>query len=51
MRYVVGVDIGGTNVVVGTVAEDGTQVLGIRSVPTQPEEGPHAVIGRIARLV
>jgi glucokinase len=51
MRYVVGVDIGGTNVVVGTVAEDGTQVLGIRSVPTQPEEGPQAVIGRIARLV
>jgi glucokinase len=50
MRYVVGVDIGGTNIVVGTVSEDGRQVLGVRSTPTQPEEGPQAVIGRIARL-
>ena len=50
MRYVVGVDIGGTNIVVGTVSEDGTQVLGVRSTPTQPEEGPQAVVGRIARL-
>ena len=50
MRYVVGVDIGGTNIVVGTVSEDGQQVLGFRSTPTQPEEGPQAVIGRIARL-
>ena len=51
MRYVVGVDIGGTNVVVGTVAEDGSAVHGVRSAPTLPEEGPQAVLGRIARLV
>ena len=51
MRYLVGVDIGGTNIVVGTVSEDGSQVLGVRSVPTQSEEGPQAVIGRIARQV
>lgn len=51
MRYVVGVDIGGTNIVVGTVAEDGSAVHGVRSAPTQPEEGPQAVLGRIARLV
>jgi predicted NBD/HSP70 family sugar kinase len=36
MRYVVGVDIGGTNIVVGTVSEDGQRVLGFRSTPTQP---------------
>ncbi len=51
MRYLVGVDIGGTNIVVGTVSEDGTKVHGVRSVPTQPEEGPQAVLGRIARCV
>jgi glucokinase len=51
MRYVVGVDIGGTNIVVGTVAEDGSAVHGVRSVPTQAEEGPQAVLGRIARQV
>ncbi|HTT69343.1 MAG TPA: ROK family protein [Gemmatimonadales bacterium] len=51
MRYLVGVDIGGTNIVVGTVAEDGSAVLGVGSAPTLPEEGPQAVVGRIARLV
>jgi len=51
MRYVVGVDIGGTNIVVGTVAEDGSAVHGVRSAPTLSEEGPQAVLGRIARLV
>jgi len=51
MRYVVGVDIGGTNIVVGTVAEDGSVVHGLRSAPTQSEEGPQAVLGRIARQV
>ena len=51
MRYVVGVDIGGTNIVVGTVAEDGSAVHGVRSEPTRSEEGPQAVVGRIAREV
>ena len=51
MRYLVGVDIGGTNIVVGTVAEDGSAVHGVRSAPTLPEEGSEAVLGRIARLV
>jgi glucokinase len=50
MRYILGVDLGGTNIVVGTVAENGTQVLGVRSEPTKPEEGADAVVGRIARL-
>ena len=51
MRYLVGVDIGGTNIVVGTVAEDGSAVHAVRAAPTIPEEGPGAVVGRIARLV
>ncbi len=50
MRYVVGIDIGGTNIVAGPVAEDGSELLGLVSEPTFPEQGPDAVLERIARL-
>ena len=51
MRYIVGVDIGGTNIVVGAVREDGGAIHGVHSVATRPEEGAQAVIARIAGLV
>ena len=50
MRYVLGVDLGGTNIVTGAVAADGSAVLGVRSAPTRPEEGADAVVARIAQL-
>ena len=50
MRYVVGIDLGGTNIVVGTVAEDGSDLVGLVSEPTLPEQGGDAVIGRIVKL-
>ena len=50
MRYVVGIDLGGTNIVVGTVAEDGSELVGLVSEPTLPEQGGDAVIGRIVKL-
>ena len=50
MRYVVGIDIGGTNIVAGTVAEDGSEVLGLVSEPTFSEQGADAVLGRIVKL-
>ena len=50
MRYVVGIDIGGTNIVTGTVAEDGSEVLGLVSEPTLAEQGAEGVIGRIVKL-
>ena len=50
MRYVVGIDLGGTNIVVGTVAEDGSELLGLVSEPTLPEQGGDAVIARIVKL-
>ena len=34
MRYIVGIDLGGTNIVAGCVAEDGSEILGVRNVPT-----------------
>jgi glucokinase len=50
MRYIVGIDVGGTNIVAGTVAEDGSAVLGVVSEPTFSEQGPDAVVARIVRL-
>ena len=50
MRYVVGIDIGGTNIVAGTVAEDGSELLGLVSEPTISEQGASAVVGRIVKL-
>src|SRR5581483_7695446 len=44
MRYVVGIDIGGTNIVAGTVAEDGSELLGLVSEPTFPEQGRGVVL-------
>ncbi len=50
MRYVLGVDIGGTNLVVGAVTEDGLLVRGLVSEPTGAPDGPDAVINRIVRI-
>ncbi len=50
MRYIVGIDLGGTNIVAGTVAEDGSEILGVVSEPTRVEGGPDAVVDRIVRL-
>jgi glucokinase len=47
MRYIVGIDLGGTNIVAGCVAEDGSQILGVRTLATGAEEGPDAVVRRI----
>ncbi len=51
MRWVIGVDIGGTNLVVGAVAEDGSRVLGDHSRPTDPTRGPDAVVNDIVAMV
>jgi len=50
VRYVVGIDLGGTNIVAGTVAEDGSELLGLVSEPTISEHGADAVLARIVKL-
>jgi glucokinase len=42
-----GIDIGGTNLVVGAVAEDGSALHALRSEPTRSEEGSDAVLRRL----
>jgi glucokinase len=51
MRLIAGVDIGGTNVVVGTVPEDGSSIHGVTTEPTHLEEGPEGTIAQVTRLV
>jgi glucokinase len=50
MRYVIGVDLGGTNIVAGAVAVDGSAIVGLASEPTRVEDGADGVIGRILSL-
>ena len=51
MRHIVGVDLGGTNIAVGTVAEDGSALLGHVVRDTPVAAGPDAVVGEIVRLI
>jgi len=50
VHYIVGVDVGGTNIVAGTVAQDGSEIVGVVSEPTASEQGADAVVDRLIRL-
>jgi glucokinase len=50
VRFVLGIDIGGTNLVVGCVAEDGSSLHGLASAPTQAEAGASDVVDRLVAL-
>jgi glucokinase len=47
VKFILGIDIGGTNLVAGCVSTDGARVEGLLSEPTRPEEGADGVIARI----
>ena len=46
-QWIVGLDIGGTNVVVGLVPLEGGDPLGLRRLPTLPELGGEEVLKRV----
>lgn len=50
-RWIVGVDIGGTNTVVALVPFEGGEPRALRSLPTEAEDGADAVIERIVDAV
>ncbi len=50
-RFIIGVDLGGTNIVVGAISRDGDRQIGMRSQPTQSELGVESVVDRIAEMV
>ena len=49
-RYIVGVDLGGTAIKVGVVPFSGGTVLGMRTLPTEPERGAKAVVDRLVGM-
>ncbi len=51
MRFVVGVDIGGTNLVVGAMPIDGSREIGVHTLPTRAPLGADAVVQRICDMV
>jgi len=50
-QYIIGVDLGGTNIVVGAMAIDGKQHFGMRSVPTSADLGAEGVADRIVGVI
>jgi glucokinase len=50
-RWVVGVDLGGTNIVVATMTADGQQTAGMQQGLTLAAEGADAVVHRIATMI
>ncbi|MCU0649497.1 MAG: ROK family protein [Gemmatimonadaceae bacterium] len=50
-RWVVGVDLGGTNLVVATMTTDGRRTAGLQTGLTRAEEGADAVVARIAAMI
>ncbi|MBL0939622.1 MAG: ROK family protein [Gemmatimonadaceae bacterium] len=50
-HFIIGVDLGGTNIVVSAMSLDGTRLFGEQSAPTLAAEGADAVVARMAKLV
>lgn len=51
MRHIVGVDLGGTNIAVGVVPEDGSALLGYVVRDTPVAAGPDGVVDEIVNLI
>lgn len=50
-RYIVGVDLGGTNIVAGAMPVDGSREIAMSTTPTLAEGGAGAVVDRIAAMI
>ncbi len=50
-QYIIGVDLGGTNIVVGAMPVDGSREYAVRSQTTRAEQGADAVIDRIVQMI
>jgi glucokinase len=50
-RWIVGVDLGGTNIAVGVVPMEGGEVRAFRSQPTESQRGAKFVVDRMVELV
>lgn len=51
MRVIIGVDLGGTNIAVGGIPEDGSAAYGLTSERTPVQQGAEAVVGLIIEMI
>jgi len=50
-RFIVGVDLGGTNIVAGAMPLDGSREIAMHTTPTLAEGGAESVVDRIANMI
>jgi len=50
-QYIIGVDLGGTNIIAGALSVDGKRHLAMQSVPTNAESGAEGVADRIIDVI
>src|SRR5690625_5292770 len=50
-RWLIGLDLGGTNIVVGVLPLDGGEVLALRSLPTESHRGAKFVVDKMIAMV
>lgn len=50
-KWLIGLDLGGTNIVVGVLPLDGGEVLALRTLPTEPHRGAKFVVDRMVGMV
>jgi glucokinase len=50
-QFIVGIDLGGTNIAAGAMPTDGTREIAMRMIATRAQDGAEAVVDRIAALV
>jgi glucokinase len=50
-RYIIGVDLGGTNIVAGAMPLDGSREIAMQTRPTMADGGAGAVVKRIAEMI
>ena len=50
-KWLVGVDLGGTNIVVGVIPITGGEVLALRSMPTEAHRGAKFVVDRMVAMI
>jgi len=50
-RYIIGVDLGGTNIVAGAMPLDGSREIAMRTTQTLADGGADSVVERIAAMI
>lgn len=50
-RYIIGVDLGGTNIVAGAMPLDGSREIAMRTIPTMTQTGADNVVTRIVTII